>query len=464
MVRVRFAPSPTGHLHVGGVRTALFNWLYARNQGGEFILRIEDTDVKRSDQTWIDNIIEGLRWIGLDWDEGPYFQSQRAALYKHYFEVLKKESKVYPCFCSQEDLKEKKERYGQFLYDRHCYNLPKEEVERRVADGEPCVYRFLMPEKTVAFDDLIHGEIKKEGSELEDFVVVRSDGTPTYNFACVVDDHELKITHVIRAHEHIANTPKQIVLYEALHLKPPRFVHIPLILGPDKKKLSKRHGAVSLIDFREEGFLPEAMANFLALLGWTPDGDEEIQSIDEMVKKFSLKRVHRADAVFDVQKLEWMNGAYIRELDDEDLLGRLKTIIIKEGYLDDQDFTNRQEWLLGVVKAFKPRMKKLTDFIDLSRYLFKDEYSVDQDAFARLIDSKTIERFKVLADRYGELKDFNRTTVEEGFRAVLAEYKIKPKELIHPVRVKITGRTTGPGLFEIIELLGKERTIARLRS
>jgi len=459
MVRVRFAPSPTGHLHVGGVRTALFNWLYARNQNGQFILRIEDTDINRSDQAWIDNILDGLRWLGIDWDEGPYFQSKRSDIYKRYFEELKQGNKIYPCFCSQERLKERKKQ-GEFLYDRHCYKLSQDQISKRISRGEPHVYRFLMVDRAITFNDLIHGEIKKEGSELEDFVIVRSDQSPTYNFACVIDDYEMKISHVIRAHEHIANTPKQIVLYEALNLEVPKFVHIPLILGPDKKKLSKRHGAVSLIDYREQGFLPEAMVNFLALLGWTPGGDQELLSISELVSRFSLKRVHRADAVFDIQKLEWMNGCYIREMGDEVLFERLKPILIEAGYLTED---SNQEWLIKVIRAFKPRMKKLGDFIELAVYIFKDQFPIDQEAYEKLIDEESRKRLFVLAERYDEQVDFNSRIAEDIFRQSVAEFQIKVKDLIHAARVKITGRTTGPGLFEVMELLGKERTVERLR-
>jgi len=443
------------------VRTALFNWLFARNQKGKFILRIEDTDIKRSERDWIDNIIEGLSWIGIDWDEGPYYQSERRAIYDRYFEKLKRTGRIYPCFCTPEELKRRREA-GMFLYDRRCYRLSEDEVEERIKAGEPHVYRFLMPEGEIVFEDLIHGELRKEGKEIEDFVVVRSDGTPTYNFACVVDDHEMGITHVIRAHEHIANTPKQLVLYHALGLDPPRFVHIPLILGPDKKKLSKRHGAVSLLDYRKEGYLPEAMANFLALLGWTPGGNQEILSLDEMIERFSLSRVHRADAVFDIQKLDWMNGYYIRQLSDDDLLNRLRPFILAAGYLKEEEFETEKGWLLRAVRAYKPRMKRLTDFIHLSVYIFKDDYPVDRDAL-RLIDETARKRFNMLADRYELLERFDRKVAEEVFRSLIKELGIKTKELIHPVRIQLTGRTEGPGLFEIMELLGKERTIGRLR-
>ncbi|HID32536.1 MAG TPA: glutamate--tRNA ligase, partial [bacterium (Candidatus Stahlbacteria)] len=432
------------------------------NQKGKFILRIEDTDVKRSERHWIDNILEGLRWLGIGWDEGPYLQSRRQKIYKKYLEILKEKKKVYPCFCTPEDIQRRREA-GQFLYDRRCYQLPDDEIKRRVDSNIPYVYRFLMPDQTIIFEDLIHGEIRKEGREIEDFVVVRPDSTPTYNFACVVDDHEMGITHVIRAHEHIANTPKQIVLYEALGIDPPSFVHIPLILGPDRKKLSKRHGAISLLEYQKQGYLPEAMVNFLALLGWTPSFGREIVALDEMIEDFSLKRIHRSDAVFDIQKLDWMNGYYIRNLEDSDLLDRVKSFFIDSGYLKDTEFESKKDWLSRMVKAYKPRLKRLSDIIPMAEYIFKDDYPVDEEAEARLITEKTQAWMKTLADRYEEMDHFDHERCESTFRSLISELGIKAKELIHPIRVKITGRTEGPGLFEVMAILGKERTIERLR-
>src|SRR5881397_2688810 len=375
-VRVRFAPSPTGFLHVGGARTALFNWLFARRHGGTFVLRIEDTDQERSTEESVRTILEGLGWLGIDWDEGPFFQSRNVQAHRALDLRLLEERKAYYCFCSAADLEARRaaaEKAGSaWKYDRLCVKLSPEEARRRLQGGESAAVRFLVPEGTVAWDDLVHGPTSFESAVLEDIVLLRSNGSPTYNLSCVSDDITMRVTHVIRGDDHISNTPKQILLYQAAGAHPPRFAHLPLILGPDKKRLSKRHGAVSVTEYRDKGYLPDAMFNFLALLGWSPGGAREKMTRPEMIAAFRLEEINKKGAVFDEQKLEWLNSQYINDMPAARLAAIIRPDLERAGMLgpDLDEGGARREWFLRVIETLKARSKLLGDLTrDLQPFL-----------------------------------------------------------------------------------------------
>lgn len=466
-IRVRIAPSPTGFFHVGSARTALYNWLFARHYKGRFILRVEDTDVERSSQDMINVILDGLTWLGLDWDDGPHFQSQRLALYRRYVDKLLKTNQAYYCYCDPNDLeKEKQEAYKNkkdWRYDRRCLRLSKAEREAKERANTPKAVRFLVPDHAVAFTDIVHGKVEREAENIEDFVILRANLIPTYNLACIADDHDMGISHVIRAVDHITNTPKQILLYDALGLPKPEFAHLPLILGEDKKKLSKRHGAVSLMTYCERGFMPEAMVNFLALLGWSPGGDKEIMDLREIVDLFSLQRINPANAIFDVQKLEWMNGQYIYKLTDEELLQRVKPHIINAGLMTEDAFNERSNWVQQVCHLMKPRLKVLSDIVDGARFFFKEDFAYDKDALKKHLNMNAVTRAKDFAKILESVAPFNAATIEQALRTFTQRKQIKARELIHPLRVFITGKEGGPGLFETLEVIGKKGCIARIR-
>lgn len=461
MVRVRIAPAPTGFFHVGTARTALYNWLFARKNHGKFILRIEDTDVKRSTSEMVDVIIESLKWLGLDWDEGPIFQSERLAIYRKYAEELLDKGLVYPCYCTREEL-QARSREGTWGYDRRCLSLTEEEKLKFEREGRPKAFRFCVPEGKTSFFDEIHGWIEKDNSDIEDFVILKSDGTPTYNLACVVDDAQLGITHVIRGDDHIPNTPKQIMLYEALGLKPPKFAHLPLILGEDRSKFSKRHGCVAVTEYREQGYLSDALVNFLALLGWSPGDDREIMSREELISAFSLQRVIKRGAIFDTKKLLWMNGEYINRLDSETLLKEVSVFLIKEHLLDRESLERKRSWVMSVLNLLKSRAKLLSDFPRMGDYFFTEEYSVDEEGMSKYIDKSTIQRLLLVKEKLVRLASFTKEDTEKAVRELAAELDIKAAMLIHPIRVAVTGKQAGPGLFEILEVLGKNRVVSRI--
>ncbi|KPK98097.1 MAG: hypothetical protein AMJ90_09995, partial [candidate division Zixibacteria bacterium SM23_73_2] len=377
-IRVRMAPSPSGYLHVGTARTTIYNWLFARHNQGKFILRIEDTDVSRSNQEMLEAIIDSLKWLGLDWDEGPYYQSQRFEIYQMYARKLLESKKAYFCFCTPQQLEEKrknaKDAKLDWKYDRTCLKLSDMEKEEKIKKGVPKAIRLFVPEGDTTFSDLVYGELKKENSELDDLIILRSDGTPTYNFACVVDDVDMRISHVIRGNDHLANTFKQVLLYHALKLTPPKFAHIPLILGKDKAKISKRHGAVSVMEYKEQGFLKDAFVNFLTLLGWSPKDDREILSTQQMIELFSLEGVNPSNPIFDPEKLEWMNGEYIRASENEKLLDLVIPFLINENLITEETVKEKREWLLRFIPLFKERAKTLRDFAEKGKYFFKFDY------------------------------------------------------------------------------------------
>jgi glutamyl-tRNA synthetase len=379
--RVRFAPSPTGYLHVGGARTALFNWLYARHAGGTFVLRIEDTDVERSSWEMVAGILDGMKWLGLDWDEGPevggphgpYLQSGRLDRYREAAARLVASGHAYYCYCDPDHLKARRdaaEQAGQsWSYDRACAALSPDDIALREASGAPRAIRFRMPEGTTAYDDVVHGRIEFDNAVIEDFVVLRSDRHPTYHLSVVVDDIDMGITDVVRGDDHISNTPKQVLLYEALGAPVPRFAHVPLILGPDKRRLSKRHGATSVMEYARQGFLPEAMFNFLALLGWSPGNDRELFSRDELVQAFSLDGISSGNAVFNPEKLEWFNVQHIARLSGDEITDRLEPALRAAGLWSDALRGARREWFHQVIEILKPRAKKLGDLAELRRFL-----------------------------------------------------------------------------------------------
>ncbi|KPK71733.1 hypothetical protein AMJ87_06840 [candidate division WOR_3 bacterium SM23_60] len=466
-VRVRIAPSPTGFFHVGSARTALYNWLFARHHRGTFILRVEDTDVERSSPDMIEVILDGLRWLGLDWDEGPYFQSQRLSLYRGVAEKLLKSNLAYYCYCNPEDLeREKQAAYKQkkdWQYDRRCLNLSTAEREAKEKAHTPKAVRFLIPDHTVSYADLVHGTIEREAQNIEDFVILRANLMPTYNLACVVDDHEMGISHVIRAVDHITNTPKQILLYEALGLAKPEFAHLPLILGSDKKKLSKRHGAVSLITYRERGFMPETVVNFLALLGWSPGDDREIMNISEIIDRFSLDRINAANAVFDVTKLEWMNGQYIYALTDEQLFEKIKPQIIAAGLMSEDETVERRDWILRICHLMKPRLKVMSDIVENGSFFFTEDFVYDEEALQKHFHETAIALVRDFIQVLEKTESFSATEIEQTLRAFVSAKGIKARALIHPLRVFVTGKQGGPGLFETFEVIGKDKCIDRLK-
>ncbi|MDD5746544.1 MAG: glutamate--tRNA ligase [Candidatus Omnitrophica bacterium] len=418
---VRFAPSPTGFLHIGGARTALFNWLFARSTKGKFILRIEDTDLNRSEERFIEEILGSMKWLGLDWDE-LHHQSERFAIYKEHAQKLLESGKAYQ-------------------------------------DGTAIIYKI--PENLqIRFFDVIHGEIAIDAEQLKDQVLIKSDGSPSYNFCCVVDDALMGVTNIIRGDDHIANTPKQIILYEALGLKPPKFAHIPMILGEDKSRMSKRHGATAISEYRRQGYLPEALVNYLALLGWSPGNDREIFTLQTLVKDFSLKRVNKTAAVFDITKLNWINGQYIKNLDNEKLIDLLVPGLTEKGFIAD---TFDRQWLSGLIGLYKTRFSTLEQFAQMTGFFFNDAVHYDEEAVKSFLSAEQSALYlEKLKSALEGLDSFTPGDIENAMRAVIEDLKVSAGELIHPVRVALTGGTVSPGIFEVIAFLGKDRTIARL--
>lgn len=473
-VRVRFAPSPTGHMHVGNARTALFNWLFARHMNGSFVLRIEDTDMERSTEESARGIIESMRWMGLDWDEGPevggeygpYFQSQRLDIYKEAAQKLIEQGKAYYCYCTSEELAEKRERAlaeGRPPgYDGKCRNLSEAERRQYEMQGVQPAVRFKVDEGIVAFDDIIRGSVKFDGDVLDDFVILKSDGVATYNFAVVIDDALMRITHVIRGEDHIPNTPKQILLYKALGYPIPRFAHIPMILGPDRARLSKRHGATSVEQYRELGIVREAFVNYLALLGWGYDDKQTFFSIDELIEKFTLERVSKNAAVFDPKKLEWMNGKYIRDFDLDRVVEECLPYLIKANLLDEDRIRDRMDWIKKVIASVWERLKYLSEVVDATRYFFTDEFTYDEDAVQKVLRKEGVPSIlDELTSRFADIP-WDEETVEKVFRGLADELGLKAKDVIQPARVALTGRTFSPGIFEVAVLLGKDTCIRRL--
>ena len=423
MTTVRFAPSPTGWLHLGSARTALFNWLYARHTGGRFLLRIEDTDRVRSDVKFLEEILAGLKWLGLDWDGEPIFQSRRFDFYRQKANELLEAGKAY-------------------------------------REGEAIIFK-VEPGRTIEVDDMIHGRIMFETDNFKDQVLIKSDGSPTYNFSCVIDDASLGVTHVLRGDDHITNTPKQILFYEALDLALPRFGHMPLIMGPDGAKLSKRHGGVSVQEYKNEGFLPEALANYLILLGWTPPGGIEILPLAEAAKIFEISSMNDVQAKFDIQKLKWMNGEYIMKRTADDLLPLIKDQLQRDGF----DLSAVADVYLGrLIDLYRIRIKTLREFGELADAFLKDAFAVDEDSWQKYLDPPANrENVREFAARLEKLEDFRCDAIEAVCRDLARERNLKAADIIHPTRLAVSGKPKGAGLFEIMELLGKDKVILRMR-
>jgi glutamyl-tRNA synthetase len=472
--RVRFAPSPTGYLHVGGARTALFNWLLARKHGGVFVLRIEDTDVERSSDDMVEGILDGLRWLGLDWDEGPkidgphgpYFQSQRLERYRATAADLVASGHAYYCYCTPETLKAKRDAAeaagSAWRYDRACCALSADEIAERERDGAARAIRFRVPEGKTAFDDLVHGPIEFDGANIEDFVLLRSDGHPTYQLSVVADDVEMKMTHVVRGVDHISNTPKQILLYQALGAEVPRFAHVPLIHRHDKKRKSKRHGATSVSEYEPQGSLPEAMFNVLALLGWSPGDDREIMTCDDLVSAFSLEGISGGNAVFNTEKLDWFNQQHLMRLAPDELARRLKPWLEQRGVWNDNYLADRHAWLFSVLELLKPRAKRLDEFVTLGWFFWSDEIEYDSAAVAKHLRTPDMDgHLSALDTALAALESFEPAALEALLRETAEARGVKAASLIHAVRVVVTGKTVSPGLFEVLSLLGRIRVHAR---
>jgi len=469
MVRVRFAPSPTGYPHLGNVRTALFNWVFARHNNGVFILRIEDTDVARLVEGATDVILESLRWLGLDWDEGPYFQSQRLELYREVADRLLKQESAYQCYCSTERLEsmrqEQMKRKQPPGYDRNCRNLTREQRAAMEAKGIIPVVRFKTPlEGQTPFNDLLHGQIVFENTTLDDFVLLKSDGYPTYHLANIVDDHLMEISHVLRADEWLSSTPRHVLLYQALGWQPPQFAHLPMILGPDRSKLSKRHGATAITEYREQGYLPEAMFNFLVLLGWALDDKTELLTREGIIKHFSLERISRTAAVFNKDKLGWMNGVYLRGLSLEEFVRRAIPFLER-----DLPTEISRPLDIGYIRQFAPlvqeRARTLDETPQLSEFFFIDKLEYDSGLLLSKIDkAEAIKSLQASVASMDSLKDWNAASLEAVFRPLAEELKLKTSVFFGLLRVAVTGRTAAPPLFQTMEVLGKERCLKRLQS
>ena len=476
-VRVRFAPSPTGYLHIGGARTALFNWLFAHKMGGKLILRIEDTDTERLKEDSVSQILTSLKWLGINWDEGPevggncgpYYQSERLDIYKKYADKLLEEGKAYYCFCSAADLEAQREKQRAakqpFRYARTCRDLSAEEVQARIAAGEPYSVRVKIPvEGTITVHDLIHGDVTFNMDQFDDFVIVKSNGMPTYNFAVVVDDHLMGMTHVLRAEEHLSNTPKQLLIYEALGWEPPKFGHMPMILAPDRSKLSKRHGATSVEEFRSQGYLAEAIVNYLTLLGWGPGDERELFTLQETVELFELEQMSKKAAIYDTKKLTWMNGQYLSELPLENILPEAKPFFIKDGLVTEEWFNDaaNEAYFEKLVDVVRVRVKTLQEVADASAYFFKELEGYDEKGVSKHFKPENIAILEqcIAAIKADDVYDLAST--EAAYNKIAADNGLALGKVIHPTRLALTGRTVSPGMFDVMVLLGKEKTLARL--
>ena len=463
-VRVRFAPSPTGHLHVGGARTALFNYLFAKSHNGKFLLRIEDTDKERSEEGFASEINQSLRWLGFNWDEEPIYQSERTEMYLSNAAQLISTNDAYHCFCEPSELDEKRKEAQrnkkQYKYDQKCRGIDKVEIENRLKDSDRFAIRFATPNEGISVvHDLVYGEVKFENNEIDDFIIVRSDGTPTYQLAVVTDDKHMAISHVIRGDDHLSNTPKQQLIFSALGVKPPLYAHLPLIMGPDGKRLSKRHGATSVAEFQNEGLLPEAFLNHLALLGWSPKDDTEFMNIDELIRRFKIEHVSKRSAIFDYKKLIWLNGKHLSSKSAEDLI----PIVSAEWGLP-ADSQIDKIYLKKVLELVKERAKTRKELLNFGKYFFEDPDSYDDKGRNKYWnDTEVNSNVQKLLQDLEESDSFTAEKIEEVLRSTAETLGIKAAELIHPVRLALTGFSISPSLFEIMELLGKETSTRRLK-
>jgi len=467
MVRVRFAPSPTGYLHIGAARTSLFNWLFARHHKGKFILRIEDTDLARSSEEMSRGILEGLNWLGLDWDEGPLYQSERMDVYRKRAEELVREGCAYYCFCLPEEIRERKERAssrGEYWeYDRRCLKLSEREKSGLEEEGRPKAIRFLVPEGEIRYSDLIHGPISVASKNIEDFVLLRGDGLPTYHLSVVVDDIEQEITHIIRGDDHISNTPKQILLYEAFGSPLPQFAHLALILGPDKKKLSKRHGVTSILQFREEGYFSLAMLNFLAQMSWSPGEEKKLYSLEEMIKEFSLEKLSKGSPVFDLDKLDWLNGQLISQMSVDELAPYVFEELKGESIIQSEPSGKKKDWYLKLIDLLKERSRKIKDFSLRAKPFLSGDIDYDPAGIEKYLrDERLKELLPKLREDFGRMESFSAENIEKVLRLRAEKEGVKAALLIHALRMLVVGTPVSPGIFSILELIGKEKTIERM--
>ncbi len=478
-VRTRFAPSPTGFLHIGGAWTAFFNWLHSRNQEGAFVLRIEDTDRSRSTQEYEATILEDFQWLGITWDEGPdiggpvgpYRQTERGELYARYARELVERDAAYPCYCTPAELDIERKRadadHRQYRYSGRCRSLTAEQRAAFEAEGRRPSLRLRVKGLTepIVVHDAIRGRVVFEPEHLDDYIIVRSDGTPLYNFANVVDDHLMNITMIIRASEHLSNTPKQFVMYQALGWTPPAVAHLPVILGADRKKLSTRHGDTAVREYRHLGYLPEAILNFFALMAWHPEAEREVYALDELIRGFRLEEVGKSSPVFDLDKLTWLNGVYMRRLIEHDL-DRVVTlctgILHRAGLFPAAPSTGERRYLAAVIEIVGDRLKIGRDIIDYGDFFFRDVV-FDQEAVEKHLNRTAAPLLASYAEALSTLEPFERSAIVSSLRGVCAGAGVDPRALIHPARVALTGKTTGPGLFELTEILGRERAVGRLR-
>lgn len=473
-LRVRFAPSPTGYLHIGGARTALFNWLYARHYNGSFILRIEDTDRMRSTPEAVKAILDGMKWLGLDWDEGPekggeygpYFQTERLDLYREFVDKLLEIGAAYYCYCSAEELADRRKK--QFadgkpaIYDRKCLNLSEAEKRQLEKEGKKPAIRLKMPDRKIVVHDLIKGRMEFDSKLLSDFVIEKSDGIPTYNFAVVIDDILMDISMVMRGDDHISNTPKQIVIYQALDIAIPEFAHIPMIMGPDNTRLSKRHGATSVMEYQRMGFLPEAVLNYIAHLGWSSGTNQEIFSIKELIENFTLDKISNHSAIFDMEKLNWFNNEYLKRLSDEKYVEMLIPFLKDAGYIELPLSEEKERWLRKVASLMKSRVRNFKQFLEYGDYFFIEDFTVEDNAVKILEQNGVRDILEHLVKRLKEIKDWKEENIESEVREMANQLNLKGKQIIHPTRVSLSGKTIGPGLFSLMEALGKEINIKRL--
>jgi len=475
-VRVRFAPSPTGPFHIGGARSALFNWLFARHYGGKFIVRIEDTDLERSTRESEENILAALRWLGMDWDEGiqvggphgPYRQTERLDIYRRYAGSLLQNGLAYRCYCTEEELAEEREallKKGEMpRYLGRCRSLSQEDRSRLEAGGRRPVIRFRVPEdRVINVKDLVRGDVTFECSGIGDFIILKSDGIPTYNFAVVVDDHLMAVSHVIRAEEHLPNTPRQILLYEALGWTPPEFAHVSLILGEDRSKMSKRHGATAVEQYQEKGYLPEALDNFLALLGWSPGGEEEILTLEELIRQFSLERVSKSPAVFDLDKLNWLNGYYIRQASLDRITSLAIPYLEKAGYISRPLSREKYEWIKMVVDTVREYLSYLEEITGHVSIFFADEIEIKGEEAKEVLKGEQVPAvLAALQKKVAALGELTDTAVKSMLKEVAKELGLKGKQVFMPVRVALTGSTHGPELNQVMVILGKDKVETRL--
>ena len=465
--RLRFAPSPTGDLHVGGARAALFNWLYARKTGGKFLLRIEDTDTERSSDEALESILDSLRWLGMDWDEELVYQSKRGDLYRAALDRLVGDGAAYPCFCTKEKLDAERERARIEKLDYHytgtCRGQDPDVTRRRIAAGEDYTIRFRVPAGETVFEDLVHGETRFGNENIGDFIIARADGSPVYLLGVAVDDADMGITLVMRGDDHISNTPRQIMLMEALGHPVPRFAHLPQVLGEDKRKLSKRHGAVSVMEYRRMGFLPRAVVNFLALLGWNPDDDREKMDAGDLIAAFSIEGINKKSGVFDHRKLEWLNGQYLNDMTPEELLPDVARILVKRDLIGPDDVDARHDYLIRYIELMKERCRLITDFPDNAPYFFADPDHYEENGVKKHFKHGAADRLDLIAGRFSAVEPFDESSMEAVVRSAAEELEVGAGKLIHPTRLAVSGVTFGPGLFELLETLGRETVLRRMR-